>query len=251
MPARLRWPLPALLVWGLSWALFWALRQAQVNSLLALALGSALGVTFSFLGQSWWRRSIVALGFPLSLVLSGGVALPGWAWLIPLVVLLLIYPLNAWRDAPLFPTPVDALCDLAQQVPLAAGALVLDAGSGLGDGLKALKKAYPAAQLHGLEWSWPLRFLSALRCPWARVRQGDMWRADWSPYAMVYLFQRPESMARAMAKAVAELPPGAWLVSLEFEVKGATPHATVLGADGRPVWVYRVPGVVKKLREKG
>ena len=251
MPARLRWPLPALLVWGVTWALFWALRQAQVNSLLALALGSALGVTFSFLGQSWWRRSIVALGFPLSVVLSGGVALPGWAWLIPLVVLLLIYPLNAWRDAPLFPTPVDALCDLAQQVPLAAGALVLDAGSGLGDGLKALKKAYPAAQLHGLEWSWPLRFLSALRCPWARVRQGDMWRADWSPYAMVYLFQRPESMARAMAKAVAELPPGAWLVSLEFEVKGATPHATVFGADGRPVWVYRVPGVVKKLREKG
>ena len=61
---------------------------------------------------------------------------------------------------------------------------------------------------------------------------------------MVYLFQRPESMARAMDKALAQLQAGAWLVSLEFEVKGATPHATVFGADGRPVWVYRMPALL-------
>jgi hypothetical protein len=240
MLARLRWPLPALLVWGLSWALFWALQQTKTDSSIALALGSAVGVVLSFLGQSWWRRSMVALGFPLSVVLSGGVSLPGWAWLIPLAVLLLIYPVNAWRDAPLFPTPRDALRDLAQHAPLPAGALVLDAGSGLGDGLKALKKAYPAAQLHGLEWSWPLRLACALRCPWARVRRGDIWRADWSPYGMVYLFQRPESMARAMAKALAELPSGSWLVSLEFEVTGYEPHVRLEAPDGRAVWVYHM-----------
>ncbi len=241
MLARLRWPLPALLVWGLAWVVFQALRAAQFSSLLALLLACAAGVAFSFLGHTWWRRSIIALGFPLSLALSGTVALPGWAWLIPLVVFLLIYPLNAWRDAPLFPTPLDALHDLAQHAPLAAGALVLDAGCGLGDGLKALRKTYPNAQFHGLEWSWPLRALCALRCPWARVRRGDIWRADWSAYDMVYLFQRPESMARAMAKAVAELPSGAWLVSLEFDVKGYKPHACLMAPDGRPVWLYRMP----------
>lgn len=241
MLARLRWPLPALLVWGLAWALFQALKAAQFSSLLALLLACAAGVAFSLLGHTWWRRSIIALGFPLSLALSGTVTLPGWAWLIPLAVFLLIYPLNAWRDAPLFPTPLDALRDLAQHAPLAAGALILDAGCGLGDGLKALRKAYPDAQFHGLEWSWPLRALCALRCPWVRVRQGDIWRADWSAYAMVYLFQRPESMARAMAKSVAELPPGAWLVSLEFEVKGHKPHACLVAPDGRPVWLYRMP----------
>ncbi len=240
MLARLRWPLPALLVWGLSWAVFWVVQQSQINSLLALVLASAVGVTFSFLGQSWWRRSIVALGFPLSIVLSGGVTLPGWAWLIPLAVLALIYPVNAWRDAPLFPTPLNALRDLHQHALLLPGALVLDAGCGLGDGLKALRLAYPESQLHGLEWSWPLRALCAMRCPWARVRQGDIWRADWSPYAMVYLFQRPESMERAFAKAQAQMQTGAWLVSLEFEVKGRKPHAKVEAPDGRPVWLYQM-----------
>jgi hypothetical protein len=81
----------------------------------------------------------------------------------------------------------------------------------------ALRAAYPTARLVGIEWSWPLRLVCALRCPWAQVRQGDIWRADWRPYDLVYLFQRPESMPRALAKAAAQMRPGSWLVSLEFE----------------------------------
>lgn len=49
---------------------------------------------------------------------------------------------------------------------------MLDAGCGLGDGLIALRQAYPLARLEGLEWSRPLRWLCARRCPWARVAQG-------------------------------------------------------------------------------
>lgn len=241
MLARLPWPLPALLAWGSAWALFWCLQGLGWSAWVALSVASALGVAFSVLALTWWRRAIMGLGFPLSLALSGAASLPAWAWLLPLALLLLIYPLNAWRDAPLFPTPAHALRDLAALAPLPAGALVLDAGCGLGDGLKALRQAYPQAQLHGLEWSWPLRGLSALRCPWARIRQGDIWRADWRPYALVYLFQRPESMPRAVAKARAQLQPGSWLVSLEFEAAALTPQATLRCADGRPVWLYRAP----------
>ena len=164
-----------------------------------------------------------------------------WAWLLPLLLLLLIYPLNAWRDAPLFPTPRNALRDLASTATLAAGARILDAGCGLGAGLQALRSAYPDAQLEGLEWSWPLRAVCALRCPWARVRQGDIWQADWSGYDMVYLFQRPESMPRAVAKASTELKPGAWLVSLEFEASAFQPHGKLQAPDGRPVWLYQMP----------
>ncbi|MNV13215.1 hypothetical protein D3C71_1038460 [compost metagenome] len=111
----------------------------------------------------------------------------------------------------------------------------------MGDGLKALRHAYPAAQLEGIEWSWPLRLLCALRCPWAQVRRADMWAEDWSPYRMVYLFQRPESMARAAAKAQAELATGAWLVSLEFAVPGVLPCAQLRAPGGRVVWLYRMP----------
>ncbi len=229
------------MAWGGAWVLFMALQATGMGTWLALALATALGVVCSLLAGTWWRRVATGLGFPLSLALSGMASLPAWAWLLPLALLLLIYPLNAWHDAPLFPTPAHALRDLATQAPLPPGALVLDAGCGLGDGLKALREAYPAAVLHGLEWSWLLGGLSALRCPWARVRQGDIWLADWKAYTMVYLFQRPESMPRAVEKARAQLQPGAWLASLEFEARTLVPQATLLCPDGRPVWLYRAP----------
>lgn len=220
---RLPWPAPALIAWAGAWALH-ALLLPRAGPLAALLAGCALGTLASLWGTRWWRRVLIALGFPLSLALTGAAALPAWAWLIPLVLLLAVYPLNAWRDAPLFPTPAGALQGLETLAPLPPGARVLDAGCGLGDGLRALRQAYPQAQLDGLERSWPLRWLCALRCPWARVRQGDIWLADWGSYQLVYLFQRPESMTRALVKA-GEMAPGSWLVSLEFPLPGVAPQA--------------------------
>ncbi|GAB2540397.1 class I SAM-dependent methyltransferase [Simplicispira piscis] len=234
------WPLPALLAWGSAWLLFLGLQRIT-TPVLALLLACTLATAASVLGSNWWRRGLIAAGFPLALALAGGAAVPAWAWLVPLVLLALVYPLNTWRDAPLFPTPPNALQSLAAQVPLAPGARVLDAGCGLGDGLRALRSAYPQARLEGVEWSWPLRFLCALRCPWAQVRRGDMWRTDWSAYQLVYLFQRPESMARAAAKAQAEMAPGTWLVSLEFAVPGVLPQAQLRLPGSRVVWIYRMP----------
>lgn len=246
-PAHWPWPLPAVLAWALCWTLFRTVWEQGLPLPGALALASAAGVALSLWGHSWWRRLLIAAGFPVSLALTlglvGGNAVPAWVWLVPLGLLLLVYPVNAWRDAPLFPTPRDALTALPTHAPLPVGALVLDAGCGLGHGLQALRLAYPQAALHGLEWSLPLRALCALRCPWARVCQGDIWKADWSAYGMVYLFQRPESMPRAVAKARAELRPGAWLVSLEFEAKELLPHAAWRTPGGRMVWLYQVPFV--------
>lgn len=239
---RLPWPLPALLSWGLCWLALALLLRAGSGTLAALAAATALGVALSLLGANWWRRLLIGAGFPLSLLLAGGLALPAWGWLLPLALLALIYPLNAWRDAPLFPTPANALNDLPGVAPLAPGAKVLDAGCGLGHGLDALRLAYPLAELHGIEWSRPLTWLCARRCPWAYVARGDIWQADWSAYDLVYLFQRPESMPRAVEKARAELKPGAYLVSLEFEAAGWTALAKLEGAPGKPVWVYRPIG---------
>ena len=247
MAAKLRWPLPAVLVWGAAWALFVGLPRWGIAAELALGTASALGIAASLLGNTWWRRLMIGLGFPLSLLLTQAATLPAWVWLLPLLVLLLIYPVNAWRDAPLFPTPKNALNGLAALAPLAEDAIVLDAGCGLGAGLKALRRAYPNAQLTGIEWSWPLRALCALRCPWARVRQGDIWAVDWSGYDMVYLFQRPESMPRAVTKARAELKAGAYLVSLEFDAQALTPFGVLRAAQSKPVWVYRVPFSDKEL----
>ena len=75
--------------------------------------------------------------------------------------------------------------------------------------------------------------------PLRAVRRADMWSADWSGFDLVYVFQRPESMARVIAKAARELRPGAWLASLEFEVVTLLPQLVLKSADGRPVWLYR------------
>ena len=240
---RLPWPLPALLAWAAAWLLYAGLQRSAVPAALALLLACALGTAASVLGRSWWRRSLIAAGFPLSWLASGASAgaVPAWAWLVPLALLLLVYPLNAWRDAPLFPTPRQALEALPGAALLAPQARVLDAGCGLGDGLRALRRAYPQARVEGVEWSRTLRLLCALRCPWARVQRGDMWAVDWGQYALVYLFQRPESMERAAAKARADMPPGAWLVSLEFAVPGVRPHAQLPLGGERVLWVYRLP----------
>ena len=44
-----------------------------------------------------------------------------------MVLVLLIYPKRAWQDAPLFPTPREALQALPSHVSLSADARILDA----------------------------------------------------------------------------------------------------------------------------
>ena len=236
------WPLPALLTWALAWALFAGLRMAGLGPVGAFVVALLAAGLAAWTGRTPWRRLFMLAGFPLSLLASGAaVAVPGWVWLLALALLLALYPLGSWGDAPLFPTPGSALDGLAQKAPLPDGAAVVDAGCGLGAGLIALHRQYPRAQVHGLEWSWPLALLCRLRCRFATVRRADIWAEDWSGYHMVYLFQRPESMPRAMEKAAAELAPGAWLASLEFEAAGFTPKARLETVQGKPVWLYQVP----------
>jgi hypothetical protein len=249
------WPMPAVITWLTAWGLAWALSVAAAPLWVVLVLPTALGAFAALLpavAATSWRRVFVAAGFPMSVLAMDwmpgqGGALTAWLWLAPLVVLLLAYPRRAWRDAPVFPTPRGALSELSKHVRLPAGARVLDAGCGMGDGLIELQRALPSARIEGVEWSALWRFVSAWRCPWATVRQGDMWADDWSDFDVVYLFQRPETMPRAMAKATREMRPGCWLISLEFEARDAPGQAWRPTAswtlDGRrTVWLYRLGG---------
>ena len=239
---RLPWPLPALAAWMLAWALFLLARSQSLPPELALLLGVGAGLGIALGAGTRMRAVVIAAGFPLSLLATGLLARwPAWAWLLPLALLLLLYPRQAWRDAPLFPTPRGALDALPRQLPLADGARVLDAGCGLGHGLRALHRAYPRARLEGIEWSWPLALAARLACPQAEVRRGDLWAQPWSGFDLVYLFQRPESMPRALAKAAAEMQDGAWLASLEFDAPGVRPQQQLRCPDGRPLWLYRLP----------
>jgi hypothetical protein len=237
-----RWPGLALAAWLAGWLVLGAGASVGWGGwpLLALAWAPSLALAFLVVGR--WRRLIAACGLPAALLLQQGA--PAWAWLALAGVLLALYPVSAWRDAPLFPTPPDALTWLAPRLRLAPGARVLDAGSGLGHGLTALRRAFPQAHLEGVERSGLLVLACALRRRVrARVRRGDLWAASWARYDLVYFFQRPESMAPAWRKACAEMRPGSWLLSLEFPVQGVTPthEAGPASGGGRRVFAYRVP----------
>lgn len=261
LSAWLRWPLPALAGWLGAWALFAALGALGAPVVLAFGGATAAGAALATLARGRWRRALVVAGFPSSaLALGAASGLPAWGWLVALATLALAYPMKAWRDAPFFPTPADALDGLGGVVTLPAAPRILDAGCGMGHGLRALHRIWPQARMEGVEWSAPLRLLCGWRCPWARVRRADMWAAPWNGFDLVYLFQRPESMARAVAKAEQEMAPGSWLVSLEFEATGLRPCARLQAAGARPLWVYRMgdaqrhPAVADKVtprRESG
>jgi SAM-dependent methyltransferase len=237
-----RWPLPALWSWLAAWLIYAVALAAGLAPGPALAAGAAVGGALAWLHGERWRRLIIALGFPASVLAlgwQGGAS--GLLWLAPLALLWWLYPRRAWSEAPLFPTPRGALDRLPVLAPLPAGARVLDAGCGVGDGLRELLHIYPAARVEGVEWSRPLAWLARWRARGASVRRGDLWADDWSPYALVYVFQRPESMPRLWAKACAELAPQAWLVSLDFAVPDVTPVASWQLPGGQFVWLYR-PG---------
>ena len=244
---NLPWPLPALLCWASAW-LVWLPAQSLLGAPAALLVAAATGASLALCCSGRWRQVIAAAGFPLSawaLGLADGssaaaTALPAAAWLWMGLPLLLAYPVRAWRDAPFFPTPTTALMGLASHID--APERVLDAGCGLGHGLRALRREWPQAQLVGLEWSAPLAAWTAWRCRClpASVQRADMWAASWARFDLVYLFQRPESMARAWAKAQQEMAPGSWLVSLEFVVPELQPHASLQRLGARPVWLYQV-----------
>lgn len=233
-PSALRWPTLALLSWAACFAV-WRLFGPDWPAAL---VASGLGFILAGLHRQTWRRLIVASGFPLALLFTG-TDLPAWIWLIPLAVLVLAYPRRGWTDAPLFPTPHDALRALPERVKLHAGARVLDAGCGLGDGLVALRRAYPGVSFAGIEYSGFLWLLARLRCPWADIARGDLWAQSWREPDLVYLFQRPESMPRALDKARAEMRPGSWLVSLDFPLPGQPVFAQLDTGTRHQLYVYR------------
>src|SRR5262245_4054596 len=120
-----RWPLPALLSWLAAWFIYAVTLGAGLAPGPAMALGAAVGAALGWLQHERWRRLIVALGFPASVLAlgwQGGAS--GLLWLAPLALLWWLYPRRAWTEAPLFPTPRGALERLPALVPLPPGARV-------------------------------------------------------------------------------------------------------------------------------
>lgn len=131
--------------------------------------------------------------------------------------------------APFVPTPfaqVETMVRLARPKP---GELWVDLGSG--DGRILLAAARTGARAVGYEFH-PLLVLlsrfaiarSGLRDR-AAVAQQDLWKADLSEAGVVSLFLIQHRMAGVKRKLLAELKPGARVVSYAFDFAGWEPAA--------------------------
>ena len=128
----LTWPVPALLAWGSSWLVFKGMQTIGASETIAFIVATCLGGFLSALAHTPMRKGLIVLGFPLSMAASSATLnVPPIGWLFLLGLIVLVYPRKAWRDAPLFPTPLNALRQLSELAPLKNKAIILDAGCGL------------------------------------------------------------------------------------------------------------------------
>jgi hypothetical protein len=248
------WPASALLTWYVLWqASFWVWRTSQslLMTLLAMSVLSLMLVRLNPWAKTGWRAVFLVMGVPIATLVTYQFTLSVWVWLVACGVLLAMYPLRYWHDAPWFPTPSNALDGLANQLSLAHNSRILEAGCGTGDGMLALRMQYPHAHIVGVEVSRLLAFIARLRCRWLwrktlggeqsapwQIIVTDLWRHDWRDYELVYVFQRPETMIKVQHKAQQELRSGAWLVSLSFPLPNRQPQHTF--QSGRyTIWCYQ------------
>lgn len=240
MPA-LKALIAQLVGWGLAvGAIGLHLLPAGHPWWLAGCQGVAAAATARLLGSPrWWLP--IHLGFaPLLLGASRLGLAPGW-YLAAFLALLLFYWSSFRTQVPLFLSNRHAVDAIAQLVPGDQPWRILDLGSGTGSLVRPLAARRPKATCVGLETApgpyWIARLLGRHQ-PNLSLQRGDFWQHDWQGYDLIYAFLSPVPMARVGEKALAELRPGALLVSNSFPIPDLAPDFVVDLPDRRRTRLY-------------
>jgi len=212
--------------------LAWAVLQGAVAAAVAAAARAP---------RWWW---LIHFSFVPLVVLALRLEFaPGW-YLGAFVALLLVFWRTDKSRVPLFLSNARTAAAVAGLLP-AGPRRVVDLGCGHAGLLCHVARARPEAQFVGIEHA-PLPWLVARLRTWRRpnidIRYGDFWTVDLSGFDVAYAFLSPAPMPRLWAKLVAEMPPGALLVSNSFAVPDVAPARELTVGDRRQtrLFSYRV-----------
>jgi apolipoprotein N-acyltransferase len=209
--------------------LAWAALQGAVAAAVAAAARAP---------RWWW---LIHFSFVPLVVLALRLEFaPGW-YLGAFVVLLLVFWRTDKSRVPLFLSNARTAAAVAGLLP-AGPRRVVDLGCGL---LCRVARAHPQAQFVGIEHAplpWLVARLRTLRRHNIDIRYGDLWTVDLSSFDVAYAFLSPAPMPRLWAKVVAEMQPGALLVSNSFVVPDVAPARELTVGDRRKtrLFSYRV-----------
>jgi hypothetical protein len=139
---------------------------------------------------------------------------------------------------------------LLKQAGLADGAVVYELGSGWGSLAIALGRAFPKAQIRGIELSplpyWVSR-IRARNMPNVRLRRGNFYRCDLTDAQAVTCYLMIKPMPKLAGFLDRMLAPGTPVVSLSFwfrdrQVAASLESAGLLGAAALYHWPARKAG---------
>ena len=231
----LKWPILIFFSWISDWLLFFTLNNLNFSVFFVFLF---IGCKVVIIKKEWWKKVILSIGFPLSLIFTGFDSTPLF-WICGFSILIFIYPPNLWSNAPIYPTRENTLFGVSNLLPQKIFK-ILDVGSGLGHGLSEITREFPNSQVFGIERSPLLWLVSKLKSQKTNLFLGDMWTFNWNDFDIIYVFQRPEIMGKILEKAKQDLKPGSYLISLEFEIPDIKPFKKISTNNNNNVFIYQI-----------
>jgi SAM-dependent methyltransferase len=197
---------------------------------LIVGLHSGLAMLLSLFLRlpPWWL--IIQAAFVPAVVLAFRLGVAPASYLLAFAVFWLIFRDNTAERVPLYLSSDRCWQAVGDLLPTDRPIRFLDAGCGLGGGLRILARRFPESHFEGIE-SAPLPWLyarfMARKLPNCRIRPGNLRELDFQPYDVVYAFLSPQPMPGLWCKVRREMRPGSHFISNSFGVPGFEPDRII------------------------
>lgn len=232
----------AILVLSLAWPYYLVVNVPLDWESTAYLIGVAAFALATWGRLPWWWRLIHLVFVPAAALVARLGIDPLW-FLAAFFLLLATFRGVAGGQIPLYLSGTAArreVLALAREMGIDS---VTDLGAGTGSLVVPLARSAPDIRWIGIENSplpWAIARLRSIGLPNCEIRYGDLWRTDLSESRLVYAFLSPVPMRRLWRKALAEMPPGASLLSNSFPIPDAEAIETI-NADGQALYRYELP----------